>query len=59
MNLSECGADARSVCPTGSSAGARLGRAESGVTAEKWWEGGEGRRRLEEGWGQRQLSPAQ
>lgn len=51
MDLRKHGPDPR--------ARARLGRDGSRETSEKWQEGGEGRSRLEERQGQRQLSPGQ
>lgn len=54
MDLRKHGPDPRAVYPTGS-----VGRDGSRETTEKWQEGGEGRSRLEERKGQRQLSPGQ
>lgn len=58
MNLRQHGPDPRTVYPIGSGARDRLGTDESQETTERWQEGGEGTSRLEEGRGQRQLSPA-
>lgn len=58
-DLRKQGPDPRTVYPTGSGARARLGRGGSRENTEKWQEGAEGRSRLEERQGQRQLSLGQ